>query len=215
MLDKALRHSFGWSALRTKTRMTMSTLSGSKSAGKVSEERSQTAALMVPTGGDKYSGLCCGMVSRYECVYHTQEEIIYLDELDSVGGVVVGTQVQQWILVGRQQREDGIACTCWDIRHVEYVIWAGLTAANFCNGQRTSLVCLFNKLRGHAGVCIIVLPVCSLRLALEILSGAWKGDRSVGVFHQRTTWPIPLAVAEEIVSVHLVEVIPAYFRQLW
>ena len=56
MFPKALCHSSGCKALRTKTIIAMSTLPGSIPSGRLSEDRSQGAARMEPTGGDVYKG---------------------------------------------------------------------------------------------------------------------------------------------------------------
>ena len=55
----AVFHSSGWRALRTNTRMTISTVPGCRSCGSVlsGEVRSHTEACIFPIGGEMYSGL--------------------------------------------------------------------------------------------------------------------------------------------------------------
>lgn len=53
------------------------------------EVRSQTAASIVPRGGERYKGLLCGSIGRCCCGGQIDA---YLDELDGVGGVVIRFQ---------------------------------------------------------------------------------------------------------------------------
>ena len=67
MLLTARAHSSGWSALRTKTSIAISTVPGSNPGGRPSGEvRSQTDAWIVPTGGDVYKGLFCDVIWAIE-----------------------------------------------------------------------------------------------------------------------------------------------------
>ena len=56
MFPIALNHSCGWRALKTNTRVIISTVPGSRWGGRESDVISQTADFIVPIGGSKYRG---------------------------------------------------------------------------------------------------------------------------------------------------------------
>lgn len=58
ILEMARAHSEGCRALRTNTRTRMSAERGARPGGGSTEDRSQTAAEIVPHGGDTYRALC-------------------------------------------------------------------------------------------------------------------------------------------------------------
>ena len=80
--ETALAHSLGWSALSTKMSRMKSTVPGSTCGGSVLEDRSQTAAWMVPTGGAVYSGLFWDKALSTE--FGCRPQTLYLHELHGV-----------------------------------------------------------------------------------------------------------------------------------
>jgi hypothetical protein len=58
MLEMARGHSEGCKALRTNTRTSMSAEHGARSGGGDVDDKSQTAAVIAPQGGDVYRSFC-------------------------------------------------------------------------------------------------------------------------------------------------------------
>jgi len=58
MLVMARGHSEGCKALRTNTRTSMSAERGARPGGGVVDDKSHTAAVIAPQGGDVYSAFC-------------------------------------------------------------------------------------------------------------------------------------------------------------
>lgn len=88
----------------------MSVLPSGSSGGRTVEDRSQTDACIVPTGGFKYRSLCYNLMRRMRrgCMFALL--CTDLDEFDGVRGVVVSLQVKMRVLVGTKKRKTGTTC---------------------------------------------------------------------------------------------------------